>query len=381
MARQGRGRLSLMTLTRWQGAVLGPDAPPRRRLPRLSAWRTDDPALRDRYDTDTLVYGAAWLARGVLRLYAPPPLNLAPLLTRARWSTAAGPLPAPRLRNFKRYTTLDFPCPAPVASVRLETEGWAGAIPVVPEAPAPFAGRNVLYTMSQDNDLDWLRDWVRYHHRAHGADAVLLADNCSTAYAPEAVLEALRAMPELKASGVIAVPYRYGPSSAIVRRASTARYLQSATANFARDVWLGRARAVLSCDIDELVVSASGRSVFDVARAARLGLVTFPGYWRFCDPALATPRHADHTLSRPDRADPCPSKYAYDPNGRLRGWSVMTHSFESVPRSWVTGAPDLWFAHCHGITTRWKSGREAEPAAQGTPDPAMAAALARARLS
>jgi hypothetical protein len=369
-----------MSLVRWQGAVLGPDAP-RRRLPRLSGWRTDDPALRDRYDTNTLVYGAAWLAPGIIRAYTPPPLNLAPLLAGARWSTAAGQLPAPRLRHFKRYTTLDLPCPTPVASVRLETAGWAGEIPVVPQAPEAFAGRNVLYTMSQDNDLDWLRDWVRYHHRAHRADAVLLADNRSTAYPPEAVLEVLRAMPELKASIVLSVPYRYGPSSAIVRRASSARYLQAATANFARDVWLGRARAVLSCDIDELVVSRTNRSVFDVARASRWGVVTFPGYWRFCDPGLPAPRHADHTLARPDRAEPCPSKYAYDPNGRLKGWSLMTHCFESVPRRWVSGAPDLWFAHCHGITTRWKPGREATPAgAAGTPDPGMVRALERGGL-
>lgn len=371
-----------MRLTRWQGAVLGPDAAPRRRLPRMSAWRSDDPILRDRYDTDTLVYGAAHLASaGVLRLYAPPPLNLAPLLSRARWSTAAGPLPAPRLRHYKRYTTLDFRCPAPVAALRIETEGYEGDIPVVPEEPDLFAGRNVLYTMSQDNDLDWLRDWVRYHHRAHGADAVLVADNRSTAYPPEAVLDALQAMPEVRAAAVIAVPYRYGPSSAIVRRASAGRYLQSATANFARDTWLGRARAVLSCDIDELVVSNTGRSVFDAARLARWGLVTFPGYWRFCDPALAQPRHADHILTRADRSASCPSKYAYDPNGRLKGWSLMTHSFESVPRSWVSGAPDLWFAHCHGITTRWKSGREAvTDGPTGTPDTGMVQALKRGGL-
>lgn len=367
-----------MGVTRWQGAVLGDG--PRRRLPRLCAWRTDDPALRDRYDTDTLVYGALHLAeRGILRLYAPPPLNLAPILRAARWSTDHGPLPAPRQRHFKRYTTLDFPCPQPVTTLRMQADGWQGEIPVTRADPARFAGCNVLYTMSQDNDLDWLRDWVLYHHRAHGADAVLLADNRSQTYQPEAVLDALNGLGVLRAAAVIAVPYRYGPSSAIVRRASAGRYLQSATANFARDAWLPQARAVLSCDIDELVVSAAGRSVFDAARTSRLGLVTFPGYWRFCDPALPAPRHADHILARPDRADPCPSKYAYDPNGRVKGWSLMTHGFESVPRAWVSGRPDLWFAHCHGITTRWKTGREAE-AAPGTPDPAMQAALRRGGL-
>ena len=146
-------------------------------------------------------------------------------------------------------------------------------------------------------------------------------------------------------------------------------------------LWLRQARAVLSCDIDELVISASGASVFDRARASRLGVVSFPGYWRFCDPALEAPRHADHVFARTDRAKPCPTKYAWSPKGLLANWSLMTHCLESVPRRWVSGAPDLWFAHCHGITTRWKAGREVVAAdVVQERDPAMPEALARGDL-
>lgn len=364
----------------WQGAVLPPGAPIRRRLPHLSGWKTDDPALRARYDAETLIYAAQALpARGLLRLHAPRPFNLRGPLVRARYATALGPLPAPRVAVFKRYATLDFPLPSGVDAVQIALPGlWEGAIPVLHANPAPLAGLNVLYTMSQNNDLAWIADWVAYHVRAHGAQAVVIADNASTAYEPGALLAFLSTLPGVRAARVLAVPHRYGPSSAVLSRASAGRFLQSAAANFARDGWLAQARAVLSCDIDEVVIDRDGRSIFDRAVASRWGAVTFPGYWRF--PSTAGARHADHTLTRPDRAAPCPTKYAIVPDSVLGRRSWMTHGPEGWPRRWFSAAPQVWFAHCHGISTRWKAGRGDEGDAEGVQDPEVAAAWARAGL-
>lgn len=369
-------------LAQLAGIVAPPDLFPARKLQMLSRWRTDDPALRDRYDTDTLIYGAVWVPQTrCLRLFAPKPLNLLPLLRHARWSADGAQLGPPKLRHFKRYTTLDFAAPDPVTELTLQTQEWQATCPVMRADPAPFAGCNVLYTMSQNNDLDWVCDWVMYHHRAHGTDAVLISDNNSTVYDPETLRAKLAALGVLKAVLVQSVPFRYGPSSQICTRASGGRFLQSAVANFVREGWLRHARAVLSCDIDELVASQSGRSIYDAVRDARSGVVTFPGYWRFCDPECHSPRHSDHVYLRPDRSKPCPTKYAWRPDGWLGDCSLMTHGLESLPRKWASGAPDFWFLHCDGITTRWKSGRErgAEPISQ-TFDPRAQTALARGGL-
>jgi hypothetical protein len=367
-------------LLHWQGVVPPAGMIPRRKLPLPVGWRTEDPVLRDRYDAETLIYGGAWLVeQRLLRLYTPRPLNLLRELKSARYTAHGGSLSAPRIRQFKRYAMLDFLVDAPVTEVSVALGEWIGKMPIIASEPSLFARCNVLYTMSQDNDLDWIEDWVRYHHRAHGANALIISDNHSKSYSLEDLLEAMRGLGFLKAVAVLGVPYRYGPSSQICRRASGARYLQSATANFVRDIWLRQARAVLSCDIDELVISESGESVFDRACASRLGVVSFPGYWRFCDPAITAPRHVDHLFARADRAKPCPTKYAWSPKGPLGHWSLMTHCLEALPRQWASGAPDLWFAHCYGITTRWKVGREADVAAL-TPDSAINAAFLRAGL-
>lgn len=338
--------------------VTAPDDVPARTLPLFARWRTNDPALRKRYDTATLFYGAVWLEdRQRLRVFAPKPLNLAAVLHGAEWGADDKPLPRPNLRRFKRYVMLDFPVADPVQRLTMTIGGWQANAVVEHPQPQNFAGRNVLYTMSQNNDLDWICDWVIYHHRMHGADAVVISDNGSTAYTAAALLDRLTALGVLKAVLVQSVPHIYGPSAQLCSRASSARFLQSAVANYVRDAWLREARAVLSCDVDELVISQSGKSVFDAARQARLGIVTFPGYWRFCDPSLDHPCHGDHVYQRPASAAPCPTKYAYRPDGPLGRWSLMTHSLETFPRKWASAAPEFWFAHCHGISTGWKAGR------------------------
>lgn len=374
--------MSLAALARLEGMVATGYGVPARRLPRLAHWRTDDPSLRDRYDTDTLVYGGVYMPRArSLRVFAPAPLNLRSVLKRADWRGDGHALPKPSLRRFKRYATLDFDAPSPVHHLTMALDGWTATCVVAQADHASFAGCNVLYTMSQDNSLDWICDWVMYHHRSHGADAVIISDNRSTTYTAQDLLDRLSGLGVLRSALVQTVPYRYGPSSQICARASSARFLQSAVANYVRDAWLGQARAVLSCDIDELVVSNRSASIFDAARAARLGVVTFPGYWRFCDPGLDAPRHADHRFLRDDCAKPCPSKYVWRPDGPFGDWSLMTHGLEAVPRGWVSGAPEFWFAHCHGITTKWKAGRDLQedsPSMQR--DATMPAVLARGGL-
>ncbi|PTX01790.1 hypothetical protein [Pararhodobacter aggregans] len=351
----------IQTLTQALTGIVVPAEAPRRRLPRLSSFRTEDPALRARYDDVTLWYGAVWLAgEGRLRLFGPPGLNLRPLLRSARYETEAGPLPAPRLRRFKRYVTAEFPLDRPVGTLFMEVAGQRLSMPVLTQDLQALAGLNTLYTMSQNNDLDWIEDWITYHHRHHGANGLVIADNGSTAYTPGELAERLSRLDFLKGLRVTSVPFRYGPSSAICRRASQARFLQTAIANLHRDLYLTRARAVLSCDIDELMISTSGRSVFDAAVARKLGFLTVPGYWRFSRvPSGQRARHADHLWIDPARSKPCPTKYVIRPDGALAGWSWMTHSLEALPRAAFKASPEFWFAHCHDISMRWKEGREA----------------------
>ncbi len=73
---------------------------------------------------------------------------------------------------------------APPGTEKLRFSGPLGTFEVLVGEPAisPFRDCRVIFTLSRDNELDWIRDWVRFNRDVHGADAVLLYDNRSTLY-------------------------------------------------------------------------------------------------------------------------------------------------------------------------------------------------------
>lgn len=337
------------------GLVLPETAGTKRRLPFLSPFRTSDPLLRDSYDRHTLIYGAVYSAQQrLLRLTAPRLFNLHRTARKATYVADGITLPPPRIRDFKRYSTLEFDLMQGCETLQVSLGNWSDELPVAIANNEQFEGLNVLYTMSRNNDLDWICDWVRYHHNAHGANALLLVDNDSDAYSINELASAVQELGILKAFSIISAPFRYGPSSKVCRRASNTRFLQPALINLSRDMLLQNARAVLVCDIDELVISRTKESIFDFCATNPLGYVRFRGYWRFPDVTTTTrSRHSDHVWLSVDESAACPTKYAVVPHGPLGGGSWMVHNLEGhKAEHHITD--DFWFVHCRDISTNWK---------------------------
>ncbi len=335
------------------------------------------PDFDARYDFRTLAYDAIHLpGRGVLTLVCPPLLNLAQVLRRGEILVDGQPVRPGRIRRRRRFDFVDLPCPNPPATLAVRFEGWQVETSIPEPAAAPFAGRNCLLTVSRDNALRWIGDWARFHVREQGADAVLFFDNGSTEYGPGDVLDALASVEGLAAVRVAPVPLPFGP---IPRGGSRSRalFLQSALWNVARLRFLAGARAVLPCDVDELVTGRGGRSVFDAAVASRAGLVAFCGTWRAYESGEGLPLHRDHDRL-PLRARPCPRKYCVVPGRALGRLAWNTHSLVGLPFPGLFESPDFSYLHCHGISTRWKSANSRRPVDPGPPDPATARILARA---
>ena len=93
-------------------------------------------------------------------------------------------------------------------SLQLQTVAGAKILEVRPSAHEVFRGRRVLFTLSKNNHPMWVCDWMRFHRDLHGADAVLLYDNDSTAYTAEMLLETMN-----KVSGFSPYTLSAGPSS------------------------------------------------------------------------------------------------------------------------------------------------------------------------
>ena len=249
-----------------------------------------------------------------------------------------------------------------------------------------YAGRRVLYTLSKDNDPAWVVDWARFHVVNHGADAVLLYDNGSTRYPPGELLRLLRAALPGVRSTWSAWPFRYGPGGFSSASGWDSDFCQAGAFQDARFRFLERARSVLNADVDELVVSASGRSVFEAAERSQVGCVAFAGDW-----IAAALDGQDQTADSPARRLPVPRERRARrmpaqvvrrarPVPEERDWS--THHVR-MPGFTETVTDEFGYRHFRAISTNWKYRRSAPvPGPRAAPvDRPLEAALAPGRAA
>lgn len=140
-----------------------------------------------------------------------------------------------------------------------------------------FTGRRVLFTLSKNNNLEWIKDWIRFYRDIHGADAVLLYDNSSTEYSAQELCRELSSIKGIKAICVVTWPFKYGPPG-FGDKHWESLFSQGGMLEHARWKYLGSASSVLNVDIDELVL-AKGESIFEIAEASESGYVRFEGGW------------------------------------------------------------------------------------------------------
>ncbi|MFQ1701784.1 hypothetical protein ACJ5NV_14445 [Loktanella agnita] len=334
-----------------------------------------DDAFWDRYDCDTLIYDTIWDAdRKRLRLVMPKPFNFADPLLQGRFCIDDQPV-KPRLHKFQRFDLIDFMAER-ADRLNLTTADTQINIPISSAQPNRFAGRNVIYTMIHNDDLAWVHDWALAHQRNHGADAVLIANNGSTAYTSDALAATLATVPGIAVADVLEVPLPYGPTGGASTALGNAKFLQTACLNLVRDRFFQQARAVLLCDVDELVTGPDGQSIFDATVQSLTKYKPFTGVWRYADAPAPTIRHADHIL-RHHTKKICASKYCIVPDsffGRMC-WSV--HSLENVNRRIFRPRNRFQFYHCRSISTSWKNNRRATTKHGCEPDPATEAFMRR----
>ncbi|EBA12465.1 hypothetical protein [Roseobacter sp. CCS2] len=320
-----------------------------------------NPIFWRQYDDDTLIYDTVWSAeRQQLQVFCPKWFDFKGILQNARWTVGDQPRKAGRLTQFSVYDTVTIPCAAPPVALELSTGTNSLSIPFSQADPERYRGRNVLYAQNKDNDLSWVCDWVTAHQRNHGVDAVLLSNNNSETYSSEDLRQALAQIPGIAVADVLDVPLRYGPNPATVTPVGALKFLQRALLNIVRERWLQKARGVLICDIDELVVSRSGQSIFDATAKSIFKYTSFDGEWRYRAPSANKVQHADHIYT----ADPparCVNKYCVVPDSFLGRMPWGVHALERVNRRIFPASRAFSLYHCRSISTLWKNARKQPP--------------------
>jgi len=238
------------------------------------------------FDYDTLFYDLFRSPDGATIIgLGPPLLNCEVPLLQAAFLGAASDRPLawryePPRTHFQpscRFV-IDARELPPEAPLDMELAGRRVQVPVRPSGAADFAGRRVLVTLSRDNPLDWIRDWVSFNIRVHGADAVLFYDNGSKAYGPGALTRLFETIPGLVQARVIDWSFPYGPGTG-PRNIQDSFYCQPGALNHARWRYCAAARGVLNSDIDELVAIGEGASLFDRLEESGKAALVFPGLW------------------------------------------------------------------------------------------------------
>ncbi|WP_172330536.1 hypothetical protein [Mangrovicoccus sp. HB161399] len=346
---------------RLQGLALPAEAAVRRD----PVWPPDlqPPGYADAYDGRTLAYAAARLpgGRGAV-LCCPRLFNLWPVLR------AALP-PGARRRRFASSEAVFLP--GSHGRLGMQLPGGPAELPVGPDLSGIFAGRNVLLTMSRDNPPDWVLDWVRFHARLHGADAVAIFDNGSVRYPAAGIAPRLADIPGIGPVAVIEADFPYGPQLPR-RRGQVSHFLQGACLNLARLTVLARARAVLNLDVDELLRPVSGQSVFDAAAASPLGHAKLGGTWVYPEEGLPWPQPQRAHVFRAVPREPCHLKWCATPRGLLSraGWEV--HKLAAPLTKRLRPHPGFELLHCRAATTGWKRPLCGAPETRRRADPELA---------
>ena len=361
----------------------------RREAPRPPHLRNE--AYEDQFDWDTLVYDV-YRAGPHIVFQGPPLANF--------WTHLASTEPLrrpgwlwPRYRRIERLKASEIWLRSDADQLSLTGPLGAHEITVQPDMADMFAGRRVLHTLSKNNDINWIIDWLRFYVRVHGADGLLLYDNASTDYTVAELDAALRqAFPDI-AIAVVLWPFRYGPQGGLagavdgIETPWDSDFCQTGSLQHARHRFLRGARAVLNVDIDELVLSTKGRSIFAATHDSRAGFIKFAGHWI----STATPqpiaqgqgRHGDFIYRDTQEHEECPPKWCIVPaRHRLAGTSWSVHNLFGA-RANKTLDREFSYAHVKGISNSWKYNRwdaAAFDPARFIEDTALAVALAQCGL-
>lgn len=307
-----------------------------RRLSALSPWILDfshdpirmpprPPTLRhasyeDDFDFTTVFCDVFWDASGEsIRLVGPPLLNLE---TELDFTFTALPSmqPCPFEVRHKRWTdVVTVPVPPGTTGLIADTSLGRAFLAPQPNLSEIFAGRRCIYAMSQDNDIAWIQDWVRYYARGHGCNGVVLYDNNSTAYDVRELDDALRSIDPSIEVLTIPWPYKWGvfdgrrPLSYSVWDSF---YGQAAAFEHARLRYFRKAKSVVNADIDELAVTRDGQSVFEIVEQSDTGFIRFDGWWIHTYTTETLPRQRRHKHfyhKKTGRLDACTEKWAVVP--------------------------------------------------------------------
>jgi hypothetical protein len=307
------------------------------------------------FDRKTLFYDVFRVGSQVM-LIGPPLLNLrSAVKSTSFFADYKSVSVAAQFIDLDRTSRSILECDRRAQSITFEFPDFAVCAGIGADGTELFQGRRAIVTKSRNNRLRWIEDWLTYHVRIHGADAVLLYDNNSDAYDLDAIRNTVAKVQGIKVAVIVVWNYLFGPGG-WPSEIWDSDYCQYGALEHARWRFLRRARSVLHCDIDELVVSTDDRTVFEHAESHEAGFVEFRGRWienirvNFEAADHQEPLHAVFGYYAADSLHSS-TKWCAVPTAIADHRQWLVHQISGSP---LTCEQALLYRHFKGITTHWK---------------------------
>ena len=130
-----------------------------------------------------------------------------------------------------------------------------------------FKDKKVLLTLSKNNKLTWIKDWILFYYNNHDINSVLLYDNNSTEYQIDDIKKYLVNNLSIDIE-IYIVPwnFQYGPlgydSEKNIELPWDSDFCQYGMLEHAKERFLSLAAGVINADIDEFLITPKNRSIF-----------------------------------------------------------------------------------------------------------------------
>ena len=340
-----------------QKVELSGEASPRRISPRREEDKQSN--YDDLFDATTL-FADVYLAGTELVMVGPPLLNLADGLEASRFEYRGEDITERiTIRNLDR-----------LVEIRAEVGGLAGNLSIVGplgvwtvnighEDFPPLNGANILLTQQRDNDIEWILYWVMWHVQNHAVDVVVIYDNGSSLYSLDELEAACLNVPGVRHCLIIDWQVPFGVTGGPNQKWDS-DYGQHEFLHHARTKYLNKSRAVLCCDIDELVqVLGEGDGIFDQIVASPSGVLSFSRLQvlQIPRPGLEDSRLRVHSLYGyvAESRALLNAKYGWNPAVLAEEAQLMVHRVANVDYP-CADVNQVVGWHFGGIRKDWRSG-------------------------
>lgn len=316
-----------------------------------------DETFLQKYDFKSIFFDV-YEIDGAVELNGPPLLNLKTMLGRNPFTINGQALPSVSYKTFWKVQRTTMPVEKHPQLIDIDCRLGQFKLKVQKNYRKALSDSRVLFSLSKNNDLEWIKSWAKFYVDAHGIDAIVFYDNGSDRYKLEDVGEVLDTIEGLKQVYLVSWPFPYGPRGGVGIKWDS-DFTQYCMIEHARRRFFQDAKSVTYADIDELVVCEDGMPLFDHLAASPKSAITYEGVWiesiRIKQDA---PKNFWNYMYNDKRRAPCTRKWTIDPKRLSETAQIRVHGFgEGFEAEFIS---TIRHRHFKALNFDWKNNRTPE---------------------